>query len=478
MSPTTPIEHSTPPLTVEDLAQCALEMVRNEQWSELTSLLSKDPFIAKVPVESQGRLLLHYAGMYCAPHHIMEALIDANPDGPATRAKMGCLPLFPVLRRGPAANLSTVRLILKSRGVKGTLIMRNDLGMCPLHLGAMHGVKESVMEEVLRLEPRAALLERTRDGATPLMMYWYRVLNCKKGKASFENLIRSLRCEDNSVTISDEYRDYFIESWKTMSVLLRSGYKSQMLYLKKVPAAKYLPLHAIASLRCPSSMLALAFYMNSLDKERRVNENFCPTEVDEFGNNALFIAMEYMWTERQILPDAGPCDDENVDENSVSSVDEDDDNSTYANGDEQVSKHRSAELKDRPIEMFADNSGISIFHTLLKKYPNLSHLRHQKGIHPIHAAISRGISWNDGLKTILAASPDAAHAQNASRLYPFMYSASKIWTLLDDAYLLLKTRPNLVSTGINVSRKRRFENSCAEMDAIDLKKTPCLLSDF
>lgn len=301
-----------------------LDAIRDENWEYSRSTILNFPHLASEDVDPHGRKLIHYACIYEAPILLIDTLLQANPHGPAFRAKMGCLPIFPALRSGPKADLTVVTMLLESPGVQELMVQPNANGTCPLHLGAMHGIPVEVLRAVLKVSPKSALVLNSRDGITPLACYWYRISKSRFGVKAFDSLWAKLLTRDDTVMIPPVQEQYLKDSWEKVVLLLQAGYHGSLLEnatssstnkadTSSSESNQFRPLHAIAALGCPASMMLLGLYATMSDDEA--------LKVDANGDSALIVALNHCDTALD-MPSRGPCDHEVDDDEYYESSDD------------------------------------------------------------------------------------------------------------------------------------------------------------
>ena len=445
-----------------NISKLILDHILKEEWTlvshEIHASLLMYPFacqtVADIPVDKTGRLLIHYACLYNAPWHIVKELTRLNPLGPSTRATTGCVPMFPVLRAGREANIDIVRLILMCPGVPDLLPKKNSSGMCPVHIGAMHGVSIEILDEVLQQSPQSALVRSDNMGGfTPFSASWYRINNCKEGKKAFKNLKQYYAApkEYRSKVMSAESHQYLMKSWKFIHIFLQA-----ILYGRssgKTPVKSLLisyphldsnrnnesPMHILSELGCDPWMLMFGFYVFS---ENNIQINYC----DSFGRTPLTIAIKNVSSRPMfVMPPVGPCDAEHENE------EDDNDNASIHDLEEA-----SGDLTSEPTNDDLSNDSLSMIDAILMCHPNMAKVKLFEDLYPLHTAISSGLEWSNGLSSILKGNPHAISIPNTAKLFPFMLAGLKNMSL-DTIFNLLSANPFVLSSHTNTSKKRKHD---------------------
>jgi len=406
--------------------------------------------IASLPLDPQGRLLVHYASLYRAPFPVMQQVIQANPYGPATRANTGCLPIYPALRAGSEASDDLVKLLLNSPGVKPTLKYINNNGMCALHMGCLHGVPHDVLAQVIAKSPDCVLIPSVGNNYSPLAAYWYRLTKVKAGKKAMEVLWQHYISKKKK-PVDQVSHEYLMESWRIMILFLQGVYVKQHYSLASISdeydrirreQVDVYPLHLIAQLGCPTDLMMLGIYALSVE-----NGDSDIRKLDNDGRSAINVALHSKAQNTLfIMPNAGPCDEEDGFDSEDESLDDESsvrsDSSSFLA--ERIMLRRYEKESLNSIFESKGIHGLSLVEIILLCHPKIAEVRGPSL--PLQTALSIGLSWKDGLRAIYEANPDAITSPNKSRLYPFMQAAKEERCSLETTYRLLTSNPDVMNS--------------------------------
>jgi hypothetical protein len=293
------------------------------------------------------------------------------------------------------ASVDVVRVLLLG-GVDMQTSMRDIDGDTPLHAACRCGAPIETLKVLLNANP-AVVRERDHEELTPLLRLWVRCF----------------------IMLGDDVLDGFqrpsdltgelYQTWHKTELLLRCAHLGSLSgpSMTRVNATNnatdylppnyvFRPVHAVAAVDCPRPVVKMAtiLYPKQL------------VELDELDMTPLLIASKApIYKARDLSDDGFMLEDRFY-------------------GDGETDSDHDMEMGER-----ADSSQPSVLDILVNANPNAarisSRLGPNRGRLPLHIALATGKTWNEGIKSILAAYPEAiSRVDPLTGLYPFLQAAA------------------------------------------------------
>jgi len=414
-------------------------LITSMQWEAAESRLSEYPDEAFSFAPPLNESALATACRMKANAGLIAALVKVNPDAATHKLITGKTPLHlwcSDLRRtsrgvGFADDVEVVRTILSARPEAATIPDAD--GWLPLHSACASGsaASVSIFRLLISAYPKSVLV-RNKGGVTPLAMLWDRsALNDEDGRcilsvdaarfheraAEMERIAAAkafnrggdVRPLGNSAAL-----------WSKILLMARAAYHGSLDDHERNSGTQvddsietdtnsasqenvrregiFRPLHALAGIDCPASMVEFAIKVHARDPGAL-------DEPDRYGNLPLHVAAS---------------------RRTESSID-------YGQSDFD---------RGRAIMM------------ILKAYPHAVRVSNAAGRVPLNLAIESGATWvQGGIQQLFERAPEALEARDMqSRLYPFMLAASMGAT--EVSFLLLRHNPDLVASGCIVETEK------------------------
>lgn len=413
-----------------------LRLVQTYEWAATLERIASHPDECKA-VGVQGRTPLHVACDHDAPAEVVAALLNAYPEASLMVGTSSMNPLH-ITCSSHHASVDVVRVLLQG-GVYNQTSMRDIDGDTPLHAACRCGAPYETLQVLLEANP-AVVHDRDFEGLTPLLRLWVRCF-VMLGDDFLEGF-------QGSSDLTGELG----ETWQKTELLLRcahlgsingrppqsslsatnrNAFSSNNVTPDKLPPNyTFRPVHAVAAVDCPRPVIKMAtrLYPKQL------------LDVDESGMTPLLIAAKAPIYKVRDLSDDGFMLEDRI----------------Y--GDSDSDSHHEMEDGDR-----ADSGQPSVLEILIDAAPWAARIEGKFGLSsgrlPLHLAIARGKPWNEGIKNILAAYPEAiARRDPATGLYPFLQAASSERPDCGVILELLKKDPTLAVVSPS-TRQRGLQQS-------------------
>ena len=419
-------------------------LITSMQWEAAESRLSEYPDEAFSFAPPLNESALATACRMKANAGLIAALVKVNPDAATHKLITGKTPLHlwcSDLRRtsrgvGFDDDVEVVRTILSARPEAATIPDAD--GWLPLHSACASGsaASVSIFRLLISAYPKSVLV-RNKGGVTPLAMLWDRsALNEEDGRcilsvdaarfheraaemeriaaAKAYNRVGDVRPLGNSAAL-----------WSKILLMARAAYHGSLddherncvtqvydsietdtnstRYCQENARREdiFRPLHALAGIDCPASMVEFAIKVHARDPGAL-------DEPDRYGNLPLHVAASRI----------------------TESIE-------YDYGQSDI------------------NRGKAIMMTL-NAYPHAVRVSNAAGRVPLNLAIESGATWvQGGIQQLFERAPEALEARDIkSRLYPFMLAASMGAT--EVSFLLLRHNPDLVASGCIVDTTDKY----------------------
>lgn len=373
-----------------------VNLMESYDWASCLTRIASHPWEARIPAD-QARAPLHVACDLDAPAVVLQSLLKAYPEASVLVgfSKMNALHITCTSQH---ASQHVVRVLLEG-GLPEQSNMRDVDGDTPLHTACRCGAPIEVLEVLLRANP-SAVHERDCEGLTPLLRLWVRY-----------TVILGAETIDAVCCMAD-LQGSLQDAWNKTELLLRCAHYGTP---EEDPARTWRVVHAASAVDCPRSVLRMA--------ARCFRHQLC--ETDEYGRTPLLIAAQApVYTVRDLSETGYTAEDVVYDDES---------------------RTQWTDVKDET----EDNAGQpSVIEILLQENREVvtaaACIPDPLGRLPLHVALTAGKRWNEGLKQLVDAFPDALLTPDSTaKLYPFMLAAEGWKGDVCTTYELLRRNPTL-----------------------------------
>jgi hypothetical protein len=369
-----------------------LTLVQIYDWAGTLERIAGHPDECKA-VGVQGRTPLHVACEHDAPAEVVAALLKAYPEASLMVGTSGMNPLH-ITCSSQHASVEVVRVLLQG-GVDTQTSMRDIDGDTPLHAACRCGAPIETLKVLLDANP-TVVHDRDHEELTPLLRLWVRcfvilgddVLDGFRGASDLTGELRETWQKTELLL-----RCAHLGSLSGPSITTPNGTENATYHLP--PNYSFRPVHAVAAVDCPRPVVKMAtiLYPKQL------------VEMDEMDMTPLLIASKAPIYKVRDLSDEGFMLEDRV----------------Y--GDSDTDSDHDMDVGER-----ADSSQPSVLDILVNADPKAariaSRLGPNRGRLPLHIAVATGKPWNEGIKSLLAAFPEAiSRVDPLTRLYPFLQAA-------------------------------------------------------
>ncbi|KAL3919919.1 MAG: hypothetical protein SGILL_003512 [Bacillariaceae sp.] len=395
-----------------------LGFVQAYEWALALERIASHPDECKA-VGVQGRTPLHVACDHDAPAQVVAALLKSYPEASLMVGTSSMNPLH-ITCSSQHASVEVVQVLLEG-GLATQTNMRDVDGDTPLHAACRCGAPIETIRVLLEANP-SAVNERDHEGLTALLRLWVRcfvmlgdsVLDRIRGPADLTGELRN--------------------TWSKTELLLRCAHLGSMSGRVEneqhgnIPSHyTFRPMHAVAAVDCPRPVIKMATVLYPKQLEER----------DEMGMTPLLIAASAPTFKVRDLSDEGFMLEDRIYGDSDNESDDDMDDG------ERVDSGQPSVLD---ILVSANLCAARI----------PSSMGSNAGQLPLHVAVASGKPWNDGVKTILSAYPEAiSRIDPKTGLYPFLQAASTDRPDCGIILELLKKDPTLAVLSPNVHQKAK-----------------------
>jgi len=404
-----------------------LDLVQSYDWCSVLSRLISHPHEASSR-GPHGRTALHMACDHDAPAAVIRALLQAYPEASCLVGTSDMNPLH-ITCSSQHASVEVVKVLLEGSPDGIQTKMRDVDGDTALHTACRCGAPMNVLNVLLDADP-SAVDKRDFEGLTPLLRLWVRYF-----VTLGDDVIMAVQSSQDLVGMLGE-------AWEKTILLLRYAYSGRPSSSHK--SGIFSPLHAAAAVDCPRAVLQICkkLYpelLNTMDEDGRIPLHIAINAPIYKVHDLSVDGYNY-----ELLDDLAARDE----------VDSDDtENGTF---------HRSlsTEIEDE----YANCTEPSVIETLLQDSLDTVRIKTRHGRLTLNLAIVAGKSWNEGVKILLRAYPDALSLPDPQTLlYPFMLAAAENLNTLTTVFELLKANPELARVGIltkeDASNKVRVKKS-------------------
>ena len=349
-----------------------LTLVQSYDWDgSLLRVASHPEEASRVGVE--GRTALHLACDHDAPALVVQCILAANPLAALEVGTSNMNPLH-ITCSSQHASVHVVRVLLEGSDKAQITTMQDVDGDTCLHTACRCGAPIEVLDLLLRANP-SVVNDRDFEGLTPLLRLWVRyfvtlgddVINSVTGPA---DLVGDLR-----------------EAWEKTTLLFRAAYHGNL----NNSLEEFRILFAAAGVDCPRFVVKLATILHPEQLSQR----------NQAGETPLVVASKAPIYKEHDLSDEGYYIEDLI------------------HGDLDDNVHSSLEQKTEP-----DAQHPSVVEILLDANMSVAQIKDTSGRLPLNIAICSEKSWNQGVKKLMTAHPDALMVQDSiTGLYPFMLAA-------------------------------------------------------
>jgi ankyrin repeat protein len=373
-----------------------LSLVQSYDWAGTLARIACFPHEARA-IGHQGRTPLHKACDHDAPSVVVQSLLRAYPEA---STKVGTTLMNPlhITCSSPHASVHVVRILLDGGDAYQTS-MRDVDGDTPLHTACRCGAPMEVLEVLLRANP-ATVHQRDYEGLTPVLRLWVRYF-----------VILGDDVIDNVRGAADVVTGELGEAWKKTELLLRCAHHGSLpppWTMGPIDESEkvFRVLHAAAAVDCPRAVVKIATILHSHQLEERDEDGMTPLII---ACKAPIFKVRDLSDKGYLLEDRIHGDDNNNDALPAISKDDDD--------DEEATVHQPSVIEillQAPLNPE-------------RQLCNIACIPSPCGRLPLNWAIVSGKKWNEGIKALVEAYPDAlGMVDMETGLYPFMLAASTV----------------------------------------------------
>lgn len=432
-------------------------------WSAVMQRASSHPEEVSVQGAGYGQTALHAACYRYPPEHAIRVLLNACPGAAAVQNSDGETALH---LASDGASEEVQMMLLEAYPMAVSKV--DKYGDSPLHLAAHTGCSTPLLRRMLEASPKTAMVFNKRE-ATPFFLI----------SRSYEYI----RSRDEI----EEDGEYFDE-WERVIMFLKASFFGTL----KIPEGKtFTVLHAAAKVMCPRALFRV---ITRLFPEQAIQR-------DENGCTPLALAASASVFEEPDIEDADGFDHHHDDYNvtghnnnlPLEHIETNHRNGngsihnnfnaggnenlanangrifhssslSYENGEHerllgQLSFPSNASLLNQStcavnspnvVALLNDQSSkTSAIDILVGLNPRAARIRDFEGRLPFVRAIESGKLWNEGLRSLLWAAPQALSTRDfKTRMYPFMIAAVEHNATETTVYEIIRLLPELVAIGI------------------------------
>jgi ankyrin repeat protein len=375
-------------------------LVEDHQWVAALQRMTTHPHETQ-QVGIQGRTPLHVACDNDAPPCVVQALLNAWPEG-ADRVGTSHMNPLHITCSSPHASVDVVRVLLAGCRDPFKLTGAKDVdGDTSLHAACRCAAPMDVLLLLLQANP-ITVTWKDYEGLNPLMRLWVRYF-VLVGEQIISNI------KQPSDLTSD-----LVEAWEKSLLLLRvMDAMERRGRGEQVPAGPFRAVHAASSVNCPRCVVRIAMVLFPEELLRRDEQNRLPIHI---------AAVSPVYPVHDLRGEGFTLEDAFIDDDPEAA---------------RPKKKKSQSKYKEP----------SVIDILLCGEPKAAGERDPNGQLPLHVAIMRGKTLDEGVQALVEAFPDALTTPDSqTNLYPFMLAASVGRGRGDcgTIYALLRAAPELV----------------------------------
>ncbi|KAL7546258.1 hypothetical protein ACHAWF_009592 [Thalassiosira exigua] len=395
-----------------------LRLVEDHHWvASLQRIVTYPRETQKVGI--QGRTPLHIACDHDAPTALIQAILCAWPEG-AERVGTSHMNPLHITCSSPRASVDVVRVLLA--GCRDPLMItgaKDVDGDTPLHAACRCGAPMDVLVTLLQANP-LPVTWKDYEVLNPMSRLWVRYF-----------ILVGEQVINNIKEPSDLTGD-LVEAWQKSLLLLQVMNAME----NRNPQQHQRPLrilHAASALDIPRCIVRIAMALFPQDLMSRDETNRLPLQI---------AAAAPVYIAHDLTGEGYNLDDVVYDEETDGPV------------------HRPSKKKSKYKEP-------SVIDILLSREPTAASERDPQGQLPLHVAIMRGKTLEEGVQALVDAYPEALiMPDNQTNLYPFMLAASVGRGRGDSStiFALLRAAPELIHMALDGGGILKSEDAKAEVD--------------
>lgn len=375
-------------------------LVEDHQWVAALQRMTTHPHETQ-QVGIQGRTPLHVACDNDAPPCVVQALLNAWPEG-ADRVGTSHMNPLHITCSSPRASVDVVRVLLAGCRDPFKLTGAKDVdGDTSLHAACRCAAPMDVLLLLLQANP-ITVTWKDYEGLNPLMRLWVRYF-VLVGEQIISNI------KQPSDLTSD-----LVEAWEKSLLLLRvMDAMERRGRGEQVPAGPFRAVHAASSINCPRCVVRIAMVLFPDELLRRDEQNRLPIHI---------AAVSPVYPVHDLRGEGFTLEDAFIDD------------------DPEAARPKRKKSQSKYKEP-------SVIDILLSGEPKAAGERDPNGQLPLHVAIMRGKTLDEGVQALVEAYPDALTMPDIqTNLFPFMLAASVGRGRGDcgTIYALLRAAPELV----------------------------------
>ncbi len=353
-----------------------IRLVEDHHWVAAIERISTHPRETSA-VGIQGRTPLHVACDHDAPAAIVQALLAAWPEG-AERVGTSYMNPLHITCSSAHASIDVVRVLLTGCRDPLRITGAKDVdGDTPLHAACRIGAPMEVLITLLHANP-VTVLWNDYEGLNPLMRLWVRYY-VLVGETIISNLKRP----------SDLTPD-LVEAWERTVLLLQVMKAMDGTTHQRQLISPFLAVHASSHVNCPRCVVRMAMVLFPEQLLMRDEGGFLPIHI---------AAAAPVYAVHDLRGEGYSMDDTLIDEET---------------GRPLIRKVKETKYKEP-----------SVIDILLTGEPSAARERDPNGQLPLHVAIMRGKTLEEGVKALADAYPEALTMPDKhTNLFPFMLAAS------------------------------------------------------
>ncbi|KAL7464029.1 hypothetical protein ACHAXS_004370 [Conticribra weissflogii] len=377
----------------EDISEpnSLIGLLEDHQWIPAFHRMASHPE-ETTSIGIQGRTPLHVACDHDAPAWLVQAILAAWPEAAERVGTSYMNPLHITCSSTHASNEIVEVLLQGCRNPLRITGARDVDGDTALHAACRCAAPMSVLLTLLRCNP-ITVLWRDYEGLNPIMRLWVRYF-----VICGEQVI-------NNISRTSDLTPELQEAWRKSVLLLQfmiimHGRESGDLNSHQRP---FRVAHAVSSVDCPRCVVRIATVLFPQDLLTRDEHGRLPIHI---AASAPVYAVHDLRGEGYTFEDAIHDD---IDHEMIHQEGHIYDNQWYEKLKQKNSDYREP----------------SVIDILLAKCPAAASLRDFQGQLPLHTAVMRGKTLDEGVSALVQAYPDALTMPDKNtNLYPFMLAAS------------------------------------------------------
>ncbi|KAL9186536.1 hypothetical protein ACHAXT_005774 [Thalassiosira profunda] len=380
-----------------------IRLVEDHHWVAALQRIATHPRETQ-QVGIQGRTPLHVACDHDAPPALVQALLNAWPEG-AERVGTSQMNPLHITCSSPHASVDVVRVLLQGCRDSLRITGAKDVdGDTPLHAACRCAAPMDVLVTLLQANP-TAVTQKDYEGLNPLMRLWVRYF-VLVGEQIISNIAQP-----------SDINGELIEAWQKSLLLLQVMHGMENPSSEHNQSAPFRTVHAASSVDCPRCVLRIARVLFPQELLSRDEKNQLPVHI---------AAAAPVYAVHDLRGEGYTIDDVDFDEDPAA----------------RVERNKKKECKYKEP---------SVLNILLDGEPAAARERDAHGQLPLHVAIMRGKTLDEGVQALVDAHPDAlTQPDSQTNLYPFMLAASvgrgrgHVGTI----FALLRDAPDLVTMAL------------------------------